>query len=109
MKSCCLAFLIPLAVVLVAPALAAEDSCADRSVVASAVRTPQDARAFVQCAYEYVRKTGTEEARRAFHEDERWKSGPTYVFVANSRRCRVRPVHWFNRPIRRWRGGHGGC
>ena len=24
---------------------------------------------------------GFEEARRAFNEDERWKSGPTYVFV----------------------------
>ena len=25
---------------------------------------------------------GSEEARRAFNEDERWKSGPTYLFVA---------------------------
>ena len=25
---------------------------------------------------------GFEEARRAFHEDERWKSGPIYIFVA---------------------------
>ena len=36
---------------------------------------------FVQCAYEYVQEMGFEEARRAFNEDERWKSGPTYVFV----------------------------
>ena len=27
------------------------------------------------------REMGFEEARRAFNEDERWKSGPTYVFV----------------------------
>ena len=26
-------------------------------------------------------EVGSEEARRAFHEDERWRSGPTYVFV----------------------------
>ena len=56
--------------------------CADRSVSARAVRTTQDVRAFVQCAYEFVQEAGFEEARRAFHEDERWKSGPTYVFVS---------------------------
>ena len=56
-------------------------SCADQSVVASAVRTPKDVEIFVQCAYEYVQEMGFEEARRAFNEDERWKSGPTYVFV----------------------------
>ena len=81
MRSYCLAFLIPLAVGLVSPALAVEDSCADRSIAASAVQTPQDVKALVQCAYEYVQEMGTEEARRAFHEDERWKSGPIYVFV----------------------------
>ena len=46
------------------------------------MRTPEDLRAFVQCAHEFVREVGSEEARRAFHEDERWKSGPIYVFVA---------------------------
>ena len=56
-------------------------ACADRSIVASAVRTPEDVQAFVQCAYEYVQEMGLEEARRAFHEDERWRSGPIYVFV----------------------------
>ena len=55
--------------------------CADRSIVASAVRSPEDVRAFVQCAYEFVHEVGFEEARRAFHEDERWRSGPIYVVV----------------------------
>ena len=56
-------------------------SCADRSVSASAVRTPEDVRAFVQCAYEFVHEVGFEQARRAFHEDELWRSGPIYVVV----------------------------
>ena len=57
-------------------------TCADKSVVAGAVRTTGDVEAFVQCAYEFVQEVGFAEARRAFHEDERWRSGPTYVFVA---------------------------
>ena len=60
---------------------AADTTCADHSIVASAIRTPSDLRAFVQCAYEFAQEVGTEEARRAFHADERWKSGPIYVFV----------------------------
>ena len=56
-------------------------SCAEHSVTASAVRTQADVRAFVQCAAEYAAEHGEEEAHRAFNEDERWKSGPTYVFV----------------------------
>ena len=56
-------------------------SCADKSIVASAVRTQEDVQAFVQCAYEFVQEMGFEEARRAFNEDDRWKSGPIYVFV----------------------------
>ena len=56
-------------------------SCADRSISASAVRTPEDVRAFVQCAHEFVHEVGFKEARRAFHEDERWRSGPIYVVV----------------------------
>ena len=55
--------------------------CADKSIVASAVRTLEDVQAFVQCAYEFVQEVGFEEARRAFHEGGRWRSGPTYVFV----------------------------
>ena len=79
-------FLITLILVCAsAPALVAQGApalpCADRSIVASAVRTTEDVQAFVQCAYEFVREVGFEEARRAFNEDERWKSGPTYVFV----------------------------
>ncbi|MCY4429692.1 MAG: cache domain-containing protein [Rhodospirillales bacterium] len=56
-------------------------SCADNYVEAAAVRTQADIRAFVQCAVEYAIEHGEEEARRAFNEDARWKSGPTYVFV----------------------------
>ena len=82
MRSLRLAILISLASVLVSPALASEDTCADRFIVAGAVRTPQDAKALVRCAYEFVQEVGFEEARRAFNEDERWKSGPTYIFVA---------------------------
>ena len=59
-------------------------TCADRSVSARAVRTTQDVQAFVQCAYEYAQEMGLEEARRAFNEDERWKSGPIYVFVSEA-------------------------
>ena len=56
-------------------------SCADHSITARAVRSPEGVEAFVQCAYEFVQEVGFEEARRAFNEDERWESGPTYVFV----------------------------
>ena len=56
-------------------------SCAERSVTAAGVRTQQDLQAFVQCAYEYVQEEGVTEARRAFHEDARWRSGMVFVFV----------------------------
>ena len=59
-------------------------SCAEKSVVAGAVQTRDDIRAFVQCAYEYAIEMGPEEARRAFNEDERWKSGSIYVFISES-------------------------
>ena len=55
--------------------------CADRGIAASAVQTLEDIQPFVECAAEYLAEHGTEEARRAFNEDERWKHGPTYVFV----------------------------
>ena len=55
--------------------------CSDRNIAASAVHTQGDVQAFVECAAAYIAEHGTEEARRAFHEDERWKHGPTYVFV----------------------------
>ena len=78
--------LIPLILTFAVPALVAQGgaeplSCADRSVTAGAVRTREDVQAFVQCAYEFVQEVGFEEARRAFHEEERWRSGPTYLFV----------------------------
>ena len=64
--------------------VAAEDlTCSDKSVVAGAVRTPEDIKAFVQCAYEFVQEVGFEEARRAFHEDARWRSGAIYVYVVD--------------------------
>ncbi len=56
-------------------------TCAENSVVASAIRTPEDVQAFVQCAYELVQEVGIDAARRAFHEEERWQSGPYYIFV----------------------------
>ena len=84
MKASLSPFLIPLILVCASPRAlgAAEDvSCADHSIAASAVRTPKEVEAFVQCAYEFVQEVGFEEARRAFHEDERWRSGPIYIFV----------------------------
>ncbi len=80
-RSCCLSLLVWLATILVSPAPVSADPCEERSIAAGAVRTREDVRAFVQCAYEFVREAGFAEARRAFNEDERWKSGPTYVFV----------------------------
>ncbi|MDE0436216.1 MAG: ABC transporter substrate-binding protein [Bryobacterales bacterium] len=57
-------------------------SCSDYSITAGAVHTREDVQAFVQCAYEFVQEAGFEEARRAFHEDERWRRGQVYVFVS---------------------------
>lgn len=62
-------------------ARAEEVACAERSIAAAAVQTPDDVRAFVNCAHEYVTEMGEDEAYRAFHNDERWKSGSNYVFV----------------------------
>ena len=58
-----------------------EPSCKDNHVSARGIRTRRDVQAFVRCAAEYVAEHGTEEARRAFHEDARWRHGPYYVFV----------------------------
>lgn len=55
--------------------------CSDSRIVAGAIATPEDIQAFVRCAAEYVREHGTEEARRAFSEDEQWHTGSIYVFV----------------------------
>ena len=59
----------------------AQSRCAAKSVAASAIRTLEDVRAFVECAADYVAEHGTEEAYRAFHEDERWHHGQFYVYV----------------------------
>ena len=56
-------------------------SCADRSIVAGTVRTTIEVEALVQCAYEFVQEVGFDEAYRAFHEEERWRKGPIYIFV----------------------------
>ena len=81
-------FSLPLLLNLVvaAPAVGAEagseaPTCSDSAIVASAVRTEEDIRVFVQCAYELVQEVGTEAASRAFHEEERWRSGSIYVVV----------------------------
>ena len=67
---------------LLAGAGLAQTRCEDKSVGAPAIRDRSDIRAFVQCAAEYLQDNGTEEAYRAFHEDERWRSGQFYVFAS---------------------------
>ncbi len=74
--------LLPALGALLLPALSfAEIRCADKSVAASAIGARGDIRAFVRCAHEYTLENGTAEAYRAFHEDERWRSGQFYIFV----------------------------
>ena len=77
-------FLVLSTFLFAAPVFGAQQtpSCADKSIVASAVRTTEDVQAFVQCAYEFVQEVGFEAARRAFHEDPQWRSGPTYISVS---------------------------
>ena len=58
-----------------------ETSCKENNISARGIRTRRDVQAFVRCAAEYATEHGTEEARRAFHEDARWRHGPYYVFV----------------------------
>ena len=55
--------------------------CSDHSLVAGAIRTGEDVRAFVQCAYEFAQEVGFDEARQAFHNDARWRSGAIYLVV----------------------------
>ncbi len=74
-------FLLALGALLLPALSLAQTPCADKSVAASAIRTREDVRTFVQCAREYAREHGTTEARRAFHEDVRWKSGQFFVYV----------------------------
>ena len=81
--------LIPFLLAVATPGFGAQGgtetlACVDKSVTASAVRTSEDVQAFVQCAYEFVQQMGFAEARRAFHEDPRWRSGPTYAFVVEA-------------------------
>lgn len=62
-------------------AASGQTSCSDHRISAKAIATTGDIQAFVQCAAEYVLEHGTQEARRAFNEDERWHYGPVYLFV----------------------------
>ena len=57
-----------------------EAACAERSIAASAVRTEADVEAFVHCAHELIQEVGVDAAYELFHNDPRWKSGPTYIF-----------------------------
>ncbi len=77
-----LVFLAQASVALLSPGLAAANTiCSESYVTARAIRTREDIRAYVLCAAEYVQQHGADEARRAFHEDDRWRHGPYYVFV----------------------------
>ena len=72
-------------ILLIAPSALAYQTeaelCVERRIAAEAVSTQSDVQAFAECAAAYVAKHGTDEARRAFNEDKRWKHGSTYVFV----------------------------
>ena len=59
-------------------------SCADHSITARAVRSPEGVEAFVQCAYEFGQEMVFEEVRRAFNAEARWRSGQIYVCVAEA-------------------------
>ncbi len=60
---------------------ASAQDCESHSIVASAVQTPSEVRAFVRCAKAYLEEMGPAEAYRAFHHDERWRGGQIYIFV----------------------------
>ena len=59
----------------------AASTCDEASVHASQISSREDVRTLAQCAQEYVRDNGIDEAYRAFHEDARWRSGQFYVYV----------------------------
>lgn len=69
-----------------------EAQCAEHRISARAVQTASDVRAFVHCAAAYLETHGPEEAYRAFHEDGRWRHGPTYVFVDEIARAADQPL-----------------
>lgn len=77
--------LIPLFAVLLLCTLPASAhlwrGCLDDGVAASAVETRGDVRAFVECAAEFLRSVGPEEAHHAFAEAGPWRHGEIYVFV----------------------------
>ncbi len=55
--------------------------CSENYVTARGIRTRAELPTFVRCAAEYALTHGETEARRAFHEDERWRQGEVHVFV----------------------------
>ena len=57
------------------------ETCAERSVHASQIRTREDIRTFARCAQESVRDNGIDEAYPVFREDDQWNSGQFYVYV----------------------------
>ena len=57
-------------------------TCADKSVVAGAVRTTEDVEAFVQCAYEFVQEVGFAGGPPGLSRGRALEKRPTYVFVA---------------------------
>lgn len=69
-----------------------EALCAEHRISARAVQTESDVQAFVHCAAAYLETHGPEEARRAFHGDERWRHGPTYLFVDQIAKAADRPL-----------------
>ena len=54
--------------------------CADHSIIARAVGTAGHIKAFVCCARELVQQAGTAKTCRAFHEEDRWRTGLIYLF-----------------------------
>ncbi len=80
MKRCLIVLPVTLAVGVLA-AGQARASCVDNYITADAVRTREDVEVFVRCAAEYLEEHGEAEAARAFHEDDRWMSTGSEIYV----------------------------
>ena len=73
------------------------------------MRTPGDIQAFVQCAYEYVQEEGFDEVRRAFNEDERWRSSQFYIFVDEVTSMTEMARAFVYPPTPQKKGNRGNC